>query len=147
MNDAVWMREALKEARIALAADEVPVGAVIMKSGRIVASAHNLCRTQNDPSAHAELLVMQKAQQALGSLEACTLYVTLEPCVMCAGAAVRFRLPRLVYGAFDKSAGCCGSRLDLTDHWFEHSVETTGGILADECEALLKQFFADLRIE
>lgn len=145
MNDAQWMREALKEAVLALQEGEVPVGAIIVKDDAVVAAAHNRCLNAHDPSAHAEFLAMQKAYRKLGSLQGCTLYVTLEPCVMCAGAAVRFRLPRLVYGAFDQQAGCGGSRLDLTDHWFEHSAETIGGILADECEALLKRFFSDLR--
>ena len=147
MNDEFWMREALKEAQLAFAEGEVPVGAVIVKDGAAVARAHNRCITDHDPSAHAEFLAMRYAYRNLGSLKDCTLYVTLEPCVMCAGAAVRFRLPRLVYGAFDPAAGCCGSRLDLTDHWFEHNAETIGGILADECEAMLHRFFADLRVQ
>ena len=139
------MREALKEAKQADFEGEVPVGAIVVKDGAIVASAHNRCEALHDPTAHAEYLAMQKAYQTLGSLNGCTLYVSLEPCVFCAGAAVRFRLPRLVYGAFDPAAGCCGSRLDLTDHWFEHSVETVGGILASECEAVLQRFFSGLR--
>ena len=139
------MREALIEAERAYREDEVPVGAIIVKDEKIVASAHNRCVQDHDPTAHAEFLAMQKANQALGNLCGCTLYVTLEPCVFCAGAAVRFRLPRLVYGAFDPAAGCCGSRLDLTDHWFEHSVETIGGILASDCEAILQRFFSALR--
>ena len=141
------MRKALIEAKQALDSGEVPVGAIIVKDGDVVAAAHNRCLTDRDPSAHAEVLAMKKAYETLGSLTGCTLYVTLEPCVMCAGAAIRYRLPRLVYGAFDRQAGCCGSRLDLTDHWFEHSVETIGGILADECESLISRFFYDLRVK
>ena len=140
-NDEQWMREALREAQAALAAEEVPVGAVVMKDGLIVARAHNLSRQNNDPTQHAELLALQQAQRALGSLAGCTLYVTMEPCAMCAGAMVLTKLPRLVFGAFDPSCGCTGSRMDLTDHWFYHSVETWGGILEEECAALLTEFF------
>ena len=145
MKHDIWMREALKEAKKALAEGEVPVGAVVVKDGAIVAAAHNRCEQNHDPTAHAEFSAMQQAYRALGSLAGCSLYVTLEPCVFCAGAIVRYRLPRLVYGAFDKAAGCCGSRVDLTDHWFEHSAETIGGILAKESEALLQSFFSSLR--
>ena len=147
MNDVYWMREAIKQASLAFEEGEVPVGAIVVKEDAIVSAAHNRCVKAHDPSAHAEFLAMQDAYRKLSSLEGCTLYVTLEPCVMCAGAVIRFRLPRLVYGAFDRQAGCCGSRLDLTDHWFEHSTETIGGILEGECEALLRRFFADLRSE
>ena len=140
-NDEQWMREALREAQVALAVEEVPVGAVVVKDGLIVARAHNLSRQNNDPTQHAELVALQQAQRSLGSLEGCTLYVTMEPCAMCAGAMVLTKLPRLVFGAFDPSCGCTGSRMDLTDHWFYHSVETWGGILEEECAALLTEFF------
>ena len=140
-NDEQWMREALREAQAALAVEEVPIGAVVMKDGHIVARAHNLSRQNNDPTQHAELVALQQAQRSLGSLEGCTLYVTMEPCAMCAGAMVLTKLPRLVFGAFDPSCGCTGSRMDLTDHWFYHSVETWGGILEEECAALLTEFF------
>lgn len=140
-NDEQWMREALREAQAALAVEEVPVGAVVVKDGHIVARAHNLSRQNNDPTQHAELVALQQAQRALGSLAGCTLYVTMEPCAMCAGAMVLTKLPRLVFGAFDPSCGCTGSRMDLTDHWFYHSVETWGGILEEECAALLTEFF------
>ena len=136
-----WMQEALKEARAAMAEDEVPVGAVIVRDGTIVAHAHNLSRQKNDPTQHAELLALQAAQQKLGSLTGCTLYVTMEPCAMCTGAMVLMKLPRLVFGAFDHSCGCTGSRVDLTDHWFYHSVETWGGVLETDCAALLSEFF------
>lgn len=140
-KDERWMQEALKEAKVALSEDEVPVGAVVVKDEQIVAKAHNLSRQHNDPTQHAELLALQQAQRALGSLTGCTLYVTMEPCAMCAGAMVLLKLPRLVFGAFDESCGCTGSRVDLTDHWFYHSVETWGGILQSECAALLTDFF------
>lgn len=147
MTDREWMQTALHEAKIAASEHEVPVGAIVVKDGKLAAAAHNRVLQDHDPTAHAEMLALRKAYVLLGSLDSCTLYVTLEPCVMCAGAIVRFRLPRLVYGAFDRHAGCCGSRLDLTDHWFEHSCETIGGILKDECEAILSEFFSDLRVE
>ena len=140
-NDEQWMREALREAQAALAVEEVPVGAVVVKDGLIVARAHNLSRQNNDPTQHAELVALQQAQRSLGSLEGCTLYVTMEPCAMCAGAMVLTKLPRLVFGAFDPRCGCTGSRMDLMDHWFYHSVETWGGILEEECAALLTEFF------
>ena len=139
--DERWMQEALTEARAAFDADEVPVGAVVVRDDSIVAKAHNLSRQQNDPTCHAELLALQEAQQKLGSLAGCTLYVTMEPCAMCAGAMVLLKLPRLVFGAFDPSCGCTGSRVDLTDHWFYHSVETWGGVLEGDCAALLTEFF------
>lgn len=139
--DERWMREALSEAQTALTEDEVPVGAVVVRGDEIVSRVHNLSRQNNDPSEHAELLALREAQQKLGSLADCTLYVTMEPCAMCAGAMVLMKLPRLVFGAFDPSCGCTGSRIDLTDHWFYHSVETWGGVLETECSALLAEFF------
>ncbi len=140
-HDERWMQEALKEAQQAVSEDEVPVGAVIVKDGAVVARAHNLSRQKADPTCHAELLALQNAQAALGSLSGCTLYVTMEPCAMCAGAMVLLKLPRLVFGAFDESCGCTGSRIDLTDHWFYHSVETWGGVCEKECAQLLTDFF------
>ena len=140
-HDERWMLEALKEAQAALREDEVPVGAVVVKDDKIVARAHNLSQQKGDPTQHAELLALQQAQKVLGSLDRCTLYVTMEPCAMCAGAMVLLKLPRLVFGAFDASCGCTGSRVDLTDHWFYHSVETWGGVLEKDCAALLTEFF------
>ena len=140
-TDEQWMRAALQEAQAALQEDEVPVGAVVVKDGVIVARAHNLSRQQKDPTQHAELLALRQAQRQLGSLIGCTLFVTMEPCAMCAGAMVLLKLPRLVFGAFDTSCGCTGSKVDLTDHWFYHSVETWGGILEKDCADLLSEFF------
>ena len=139
--DERWMLEAMREARAALSEDEVPVGAIVVKDDTVVAKAHNLCQQKGDPTLHAELLALKEAQRKLGSLAGCTLYVTMEPCAMCAGAIVLLKLPRLVFGAYDESCGCTGSRVDLTDHWFYHSVETWGGILEKECAALLTEFF------
>ena len=140
-HDERWMREALQEAQAALREDEVPVGAVVVQGDEIVSRAHNLSRQANDPTQHAELLALGEAQRKLGTLAGCTLYVTMEPCAMCAGAMVLLKLPRLVFGAFDESCGCTGSRVDLTDHWFYHSVETWGGVLEGDCAALLTEFF------
>ncbi len=145
MNDRDWMQEALIEAQSAFKEGEVPVGAVIVKDGRIACRSHNRCEVLHDPTAHAELLAMRQAYAEFGSLFGCTLYVTMEPCAMCTGAMIHLNLPRLVYGAFDKQNGCCGSRIDLGDHWFEHTVETIGGVCETECAALLSAFFANLR--
>ena len=145
MTDREWMREALKEAKAGALEGEVPVGAILVKENRIVSRAHNLCRSDQDPTEHAEMLVLTDAVKKIGLLEGCTLYVTLEPCAMCAGAMIQARLPRLVFGAYDAACGCCGSRIDLGDHWFDHSIETIGGILEMECADLLLDFFVNLR--
>ena len=142
-----WMNAALVEAEQAIAESEVPVGAVIVKDGKIVSHAHNRCVSDHDPTAHAEMLAMKVAYQKLGSLEGCTLYVTLEPCAMCTGAMLHLRLPHLVFGAYDAACGCCGSRIDLSDHWFEHSVDAIGGVCESECAELLRDFFQNLRNE
>lgn len=147
MKDSDGMRLALSEAESALSENEVPVGAVVLKDGIPVASAHNRCLAQNDPSAHAECIALREAYRKLGSLVGCTLYVTLEPCAMCCGMMIQMHLPRLVFGAFDPECGCCGSKIDLGDHWFDHSIQTIGGILEAECASLLKKFFKTLRFE
>ena len=140
------MRLALEEATLAFDAGEVPVGAVLVCDGEIVARAHNRVERNHDATQHAELICLREAMALRGArLTDCTLYVTLEPCAMCAGACVNAKLGRLVYGAFDDIAGCCGSKLDLTDKCFLHSVETWGGILENECKALLSRFFQALR--
>ncbi len=139
------MDAALSEAKQALAENEVPVGAVIVFSNKIVASAHNRCESSHDPLQHAEMLALRDAYRILGTLDGCTMYVTLEPCAMCVGAMLHLRLPRLVFGAYDSECGCCGSRIDLGDHWFDHTVETIGGICESECAELLKTFFLTLR--
>lgn len=141
-----FMRLALAEAQQAAAEGEVPVGAVVVHCGRVIAAEHNRSEQRRDLTAHAELLAMQHAARQLdGRLAGCTLYVTLEPCAMCAGAAVNLRLSELVYGAYDENAGCCGSVADLTDHWFLHSIRTVGGILEAECAKLLSDFFSTKR--
>ena len=140
------MRLALEEARLAFDESEVPVGAVLVSHGEVVARAHNRVEQTGDATAHAELLCLREAMERLGPrLTDCTLFVTLEPCAMCAGACINAKLSQLVYGAFDEAAGCCGSKMDLTDHCFLHSVETWGGILEPDCKALLSNFFQALR--
>ncbi|MEN6418363.1 MAG: tRNA adenosine(34) deaminase TadA [Clostridiaceae bacterium] len=140
------MRIALEEAKLAASEGEVPVGAVLVKDGEVVARAHNKVEQTHDATAHAELLCLRQGMDLLGSrLAECTLFVTLEPSAMCTGACVNAKLSRLVYGAFDKAAGCCGSKMDLTDHCFLHSVETWGGVLEEECKELLSSFFKELR--
>lgn len=148
MNESFerFMREAIVEAKLAASEGEVPVGAVLVKNGKVVARAHNKVEQTRDATAHAELLCLRQGMELLGSrLTDCTLFVTLEPCAMCAGACVNAKLGRLVYGAFDEAAGCCGTRMDLTDHCFLHSVETWGGVLEEECKELLSSFFKELR--
>ena len=139
---------ALEQARHAAGLDEVPVGAVVMQGGRIVARAHNETVHRSDPTAHAELLAVQRALQALGTdrLGDCTLYVTLEPCAQCAGAIVLAKVGKLVFGAYDDKAGMCGSVGDLVRHpRLNHQVEVVGGVEAEACGALLKAFFASRR--
>ncbi len=148
MNESFerFMREAIVEAKLAASEGEVPVGAVLVKDGEVVARAHNKVEQTRDATAHAELLCLRQGMELLGSrLTDCTLFVTLEPCAMCAGACVNAKLCRLVYGAFDDAAGCCGTKMDLTDHCFLHSVETWGGVLEEECKKLLSSFFRELR--
>lgn len=141
-----YMREALKEASLAFDAGEVPVGAVLVRNGEIISRAHNHVERERDATQHAEMLCLRDGMAKLGNrLGDCTLFVTMEPCAMCAGACVNAKLGRIVFGAFDEVAGCCGSKIDLTDKCFLHSVEVWGGILQDECKLLLSRFFQALR--
>lgn len=143
-----FMKEALKEARKAYNEEEVPVGAVIVKDGRIIARAHNLKESKNDTTKHAEILAIQKASKKLGSwrLLDCEMYVTLEPCTMCAGAIIQARMGKLYIGTMDYKTGACGSILNvLEDYPFNHKVEYITGILKDECENILQEFFKELR--
>jgi tRNA(adenine34) deaminase len=145
----VWMHQqamrlALQQAQEALAADEVPVGAVIIRDSRVVAAAHNQREQLRDPTAHAEMIAITQAAQAVGDwrLDRCTLYVTLEPCIMCAGAILQARIPLVVYGAADPKAGAVQTlyRL-LDDQRLNHRAATLGGVLADPCGELLRRFF------
>jgi tRNA(adenine34) deaminase len=142
--DEKFMRLALEQAEAALRTDEVPIGAVIVQDGRVVAAAHNQRETLRDPTAHAEIIALTQASAALRSwrLDDCTLYVTLEPCPMCAGAIVQARVPRVVYGAVDPKAGAVESlyRL-LSDPRLNHRAEVSGGVLAQGCSEILTRFF------
>jgi len=142
------MRAALAEARGALAHDDVPVGAVVVRNGLIVAARHNERELTGDPTAHAEVLALRDAAATIGHwrLDDCTLVVTLEPCAMCAGAMVNARLGRLVYGATDPKAGAAGSCFDLVDSpLLNHRVPRTTGVLASECGDVLREFFRSRR--
>ncbi|NPV29372.1 MAG: nucleoside deaminase [Firmicutes bacterium] len=142
------MKEALREARRAAAKGEVPVGAVVVKEGKIIGRGHNLRERLGDPTAHAELLALREAAQVAGGwrLNECTLYVTMEPCPMCAGAAIQARLKRLVYGARDPKGGAAGSCVDLLGQdCFNHRVEVAGGVCEEACARILREFFQFLR--
>lgn len=149
MGDYEWMGAALEEARKAAELGEVPVGAVIVRRGEIVAAAHNTRETQRNATHHAELLAIDAACKALGGwrLWECELFVTLEPCPMCAGAIINSRLRRVVYGAADTKAGCCGSVTDLFALPFNHHPVVEKGLRAEEAGELLAAFFARLRVE
>lgn len=143
-----WMAKAIAEARKAEAKGEVPIGCVIVRDGRIVARAHNLRETSQDPAGHAELLAIRKAAKKLDSwrLLDTTLYVTLEPCLMCMGAIILARIPTVVFGCFDPKAGAAGSLYDLSnDPRLNHRFELISGVCGEQCSALLSSFFAELR--
>ena len=146
MTDREYMDLAIAQARLAAQRDEVPVGAVLVKGDKVIASAHNLVETLGDATAHAEMLVLREGMRQLGwRLSDCTLYVSLEPCAMCAGAIVNARLGKLIFGAFDERFGCCGSRVDLVTDALIYTVLTVGGIAEAECAALLSAYFQGKR--
>lgn len=147
-NHMGFMQLAINEARKALDIGEIPVGAVIVQDGKVIAACHNLRETEGDPTAHAEVLAIRKAAAALGRrrLNGCTLYVTLEPCPMCAGAILLSQLDACVFGASDPAQGCCGSVYDLIqDPAFTHRVNGIGGVMVQEAQELLHTFFAGKR--
>lgn len=147
-DHAYWMERAIAEAGRAEAKDEVPIGCVIVRDGRIVARGHNLRETSRDPAAHAELIAIRKAARKLASwrLLGCTLYVTLEPCIMCMGAIILARIPTVVFGCYDPKGGAAGSLYDLScDPRLNHSVLLVPRILEGECSAQLSGFFSSLR--
>ena len=147
-TDLCNMRAALAEAEAASGAGEVPVGAVVVAGGEIIARGYNRSETDSDPSAHAEIVALREAGHRAGNhrLTGATLYVTLEPCAMCMGALVQARIERLVFGAYDPKAGAAGSAIDLSDSpSFNHRFEINGGVLAEECGALLEAFFESRR--
>jgi len=148
--DRRYMRTALELARKALASEDVPVGALVVHEGRIIGRGYNQREALHDPTAHAEMIALTAAAGHLRQwrLDDCTLYVTLEPCAMCAGALVLARLRRLVYGAADPKAGACGSLFTITqDPRLNHKVETVGGVLAEPAGELLRAFFRDRRAQ
>lgn len=147
-QDESWLREAITQARGSQAHGDVPIGAVVVVAGEVVATGHNRREVDHDPTAHAEMLAIREAARTRGSwrLDDATLYVTLEPCHMCAGAIVLARLPRVVFGASDPKAGAAGSIDDLLDDpRLNHRVDVTSGVLADECGDLLRAFFRTRR--
>lgn len=147
-QDEKYIRLAIQEAKNALALDEVPIGAVIVYEDEVIATGYNTRETTQTTLSHAELIAIQQANEKIGSwrLEDCTLYVTLEPCPMCAGAIVQSRIKRVVYGAADFKAGCAGTLMNLlTETRFNHQVEVTAAVLEDECSALLTDFFKKIR--
>ena len=148
MNDAGFMREALEEARLAQSEGELPVGCVIVHNSTVIARGHNEREQTGDPTAHAEVVAMRRAANVLKAwrLSGCTLYVTLEPCPMCAGAIVQSRIARVVYGAPDPAQGCAGSVYRITeDPAFTHFCPADGGVLEEECRAILGSFFSEKR--
>ncbi|AMW22625.1 adenosine deaminase [Staphylococcus haemolyticus] len=149
-NDEYYMKLAIEEAKKAQKLGEVPIGAIIVKNNEVIASAHNLRETAQLPTAHAEHIAIERASKVVGSwrLEECKLYVTLEPCVMCAGAIVMSRIPKVVYGATDPKGGCSGSLMNLLEEsQFNHRAEIVKGVLEQECGDLLRNFFRELRLK
>lgn len=143
-----FMKEALKEAKKAYDKEEIPVGAVIVRDDKIIARGHNIKELKKDTTKHAEIIAIQKASKKMDAwrLEGCTLYVTLEPCAMCAGALIQSRIKKVVIGTMDKKTGACGSVLNLLeDYKFNHQVEIETGIMETECREILQQFFKELR--
>ena len=148
MTDEYYMRQAMLQARKARRLGEVPIGCVIVYEDKIIARGYNRRVTDHSTLAHAEINAIKKACRVIGDwrLEGCTMYVTLEPCPMCAGAIVQARIPRLVIGCMNPKAGCCGSVLDMTNEkGFNHQVDVTSGVMGDECSEMLKSFFRELR--
>ena len=147
-SDAAWMELALEQARKGAEAGEVPVGALVIKDGQIVGEGHNRNLLDNDPTAHAEIVALRQAAAALGNhrLPGCEIFVTIEPCAMCAGAMIHARIARLVYGAADPKAGAVSSVLQVVNHpRLNHKMEVTPGLLADQCAELLQEFFRKKR--
>jgi tRNA(adenine34) deaminase len=148
MPDSAFMQLALDQARLAWAVGEVPVGAVVVKDGEVIAAGYNQPIGRHDPTAHAEIVALRAAAEKIGNyrLPGCELYVTLEPCAMCSGAMMHARLSRVVYAAVDPKTGACGSVLDLfKEEQLNHHTEVVGGVLAEESSTMLKAFFAERR--
>ena len=148
MEKEKFMKQALKEAQKAYKKEEIPIGAVIVKDGKIIARAHNLKEIKHDATEHAELGAIRKASKKLGAwrLSNCELYTTLEPCPMCAGALIQARIKKVYIGAMDEKSGACGSVLNLLkEHKFNHQVQIEENVLEDECKKILQDFFKELR--
>lgn len=148
MDDAKFMKEALKQARKAYKQEEVPIGCVIVQDNKIIARAYNKRNGKKNPLAHAEIIAINKASKTTGDwrLENCTMYITLEPCQMCAGAIVQARIPKVVIGTMNPKAGCAGSVLNLLQvQAFNHQVEIVRGIMEEECTEMMQEFFRELR--
>lgn len=148
MNDEYYMREALKEAKKAYDKDEVPIGAIMVRNDEIIARGYNKRNTMKNPLYHAEIEIINEASKKVNDwrLEDCTLYVTVEPCPMCAGAIVQARIPRVVFGTRNKKAGCAGSVIDvLNEPMLNHQVDVTEGILEYECSEIMSTFFREFR--
>lgn len=148
MEKEKYMKQALKEAQKAYSKEEVPIGVVVVKEGKIIARAHNLKETKKDTTEHAEIIAIKKASKKLNAwrLTDCEMYTTLEPCPMCAGAIIQSRIKKIYIGAMDEKTGACGSVLNLfKDYKFNHDVEIEQGILEEECKKILKDFFKMLR--
>lgn len=143
-SDEIWMQRAIAEAKAAQESGEVPVGAIVVKNGELIASGQNRNLRDNDPSAHAEIVALRAAGPAMGNhrLEGCEIYVVVEPCAMCAGAMVHARLKRLIYGAKDPKAGAVESAMQVLNHpKLNHRMEVTSGVLDEQCSQLLREFF------
>lgn len=146
-NDIYYMKRALARAKAAERCGEVPIGAVIVKDGEVIATGRNMREKSRNALHHAEIIAINRACKKLGAwrLTDCTLYVTMEPCPMCAGAIVNSRIKRVVFGCFDKKAGAYGSVFDLSNYPLNHKYEVCGGVLEEECAGILSRFFAELR--
>ena len=144
-----FMKEAIKEAKKAYSKDEVPIGAVIVKDGKIIARGHNLKETKKDTVKHAEIIAIEKASKKIDAwrLEDCDIYVTMEPCPMCMGAIINSRIRKIYYGVEDYKAGACGSVVDLTKYKFNHIPEYEKNLLEEECKEVLQNFFKELRVK
>ena len=143
-NDILFMKEALKEAELAALEDEVPIGCVIVRDNKIISKAHNMRDKTNNPIGHAEILAIKKASEVVNDwqLVDCTLYVTIEPCIMCAGAIIQSRIPRIVYGAAEPRGGAFGSSINvLTANDINHHPEVIKGVLEEECSSIIKNYF------
>ena len=147
MDKELFMKEALKEAKKAYKKEEIPVGAIIVKDNEIIARGHNLKESKNSSISHAEILAIEKANKKLNAwrLEDCEMYITLEPCMMCMGAIVNSRIKKICIGTLDPKTGSCKSVINMENYKFNHIVEVETGILKEECEYILKDFFKNLR--